>query len=92
MDDSVIPFLLTASRSNGGVNGAGDQLAERYAVELYELARLVCGEPPNCVFRGYCWLGGEFRALYEHTKTGFIAAFGYDTRKRKLTYVCALNY
>jgi len=88
MDNDVIPFPLTASCANG----VGNPLAERYAVALLELARFTCEEPPECFFRGYCWHGGEFRALYEHTKTGFVVAFGYDARTRKLTYICAMNY
>jgi hypothetical protein len=91
MNDSVIPFPLT-SGSKGTVSGANKRAMNSYAVDLLELARFACGEPPDCCFLGYCWLGGQLRALYEHIETGAVAAFGYDARAHKLVYFCALNY
>jgi hypothetical protein len=92
MDNSVIPFPLTSTRENDVTTGASARLAGRYAVELFELARSVCEEPSDCVFCGYCWQGDEFRALYKHIKTGFLAAFGYDPRTRKLVHISAADY
>jgi len=92
MANNVIEFPLTSSAPHCAPNETASDALLSCAVNLLELARITCGEPPDSSFVGYCWMAGQLRALYEHSKTGAVAAFAYDARSRKLIYFRALNY
>jgi len=92
MTNSIIPFPLTSNHPRCARCETAARTALRYSVNLLDLARATGSEPTDCAFAGYRWLAGEVRAVYEHTDTGAIAAFGYDAGSRKLVYFCALNY
>jgi hypothetical protein len=92
MANNVIEIPLTSSAPHcARIESAADALLS-CAVDLLDLARITCGEPPNSSFVGYCWMAGQLQALYEHNETGAVAAFEYDSRSRQLIYFCGSNY
>ena len=92
MANTIIEFPLTSNAPRCAPNESASDSRLSCAVDLLDLARITCGEPPDSSFVGYCWLAGQLRALYEHSKTGAVAAFAYDPRSRKLIYFCGSNY
>jgi hypothetical protein len=92
MSNTIIEFPLTSNAPRCAPNKSASDAPLSCAVDLLDLARITCGEPPDSSFVGYCWMAGQLQALYEHGDTGAVAAFAYDARTHKLVYFCALNY